>query len=331
MGGNPGGAGSNNLEITTLDVTGPDGGNIIAAGTRDTDSGQYGGVYTLDEAEIILNWTDSGAGSYDVYAVAFSPNYNIDRQLTAVVSDETETRVLTRAGESGWGAITGDAILDTGVAVGEGAVIAFPDNYDGSAESSLRFVSIDTGGGNGDVYKITAAEAPDNSTATDLNAGGDYGQDNLDITGLAVRGAGANTELLAGAAGSSQTYFSEDGGESWTRSRRGPTGGSKTRVLLGRGGGGGEKVLYAATSGNESAFSVSGDEGRTWHQISLVDTGMSSIIDLAPSPNYSQDRTMFMLTFGGGNTACGGAETAAATGRGYSAAQQATWTAWTGW
>lgn len=227
MGGNPGGAGSNNLEITTLDVTGPDGGNIIAVGTRDTDSGQYGGVYTLDEAEIILNWTDSGAGSYDIYAVAFSPNYNIDRQLTAVVSDETETRVLTRAGESGWGAITGDAILDTGVAVGERAEIAFPDNYETADENYLRFVSIDTGGGNGDVYKITAAEAPDNSTTTDLNAGGDYGQDNLDITGLAVRGAGASAELLAGAAGSSQTYFSNDGGESWLRSRRGPTGAAK--------------------------------------------------------------------------------------------------------
>lgn len=299
MGGNPGGAGSNNLEITTLDVAGPDGGNIIAAGTRDTDSGQYGGVYTLDEAEIILNWTDSGAGSYDVYAVAFSPNYNIDRQLTAVVSDETETRVLTRAGGTGWGAITGDAILGAGVAVGEGAVIAFPDNYDGSAESYLRFISIDTGGGNGDVYKITAVGAPDNSTATDLNVGDGYGQGNLDITGLAVRGTGANTELLAGAAGSSQTYFSNDGGESWLRSRRGPTGGSKTRVLMGTEAGGGEKTLYAATSGSESAFSVSGDEGRTWGQISLVDTGMSSIIDLAPSPNYSEDRTLFMLTFGG--------------------------------
>ncbi|MCH7993214.1 MAG: hypothetical protein IIB57_02090 [Planctomycetes bacterium] len=93
MGGNPGGAGSNNVEITALDVASLDSGHIIMAGTRDTDSGQYGGVYTLDEAEIILNWTDSGAGSYDIYAVAFSPHYTTDRQLTAVASDETETRV----------------------------------------------------------------------------------------------------------------------------------------------------------------------------------------------------------------------------------------------
>ena len=76
----PGGAGSNNVEITSLAVAQVTG-NIIAVGTRDTDSAQFGGVYTLDEDELVTSWEDTNLGSYDVYAVAFSPNYIADRQL----------------------------------------------------------------------------------------------------------------------------------------------------------------------------------------------------------------------------------------------------------
>ncbi|GAH52841.1 unnamed protein product, partial [marine sediment metagenome] len=56
---------------------------------------------------------------------------------------------------------------------------------------------------------------------------------------------------------------------------------------------------YAATSGSESAFSYTTDGGITWNQVGLIDTGINIIIDLAISPNYSQDNTLFMLTWGG--------------------------------
>ena len=56
-------------------------------------------------------------------------------------------------------------------------------------------------------------------------------------------------------------------------------------------------IAYAATSGTESAFSVSRDGGITWNQQSLIDTKISDIVDLAPSPDYSQDNTLFMLTY----------------------------------
>ena len=62
-------------------------------------------------------------------------------------------------------------------------------------------------------------------------------------------------------------------------------------------------LIYAATSGNESAFSVSLD-GSIWSQISFIDTRIEDIADLTPSPDYSQDSTLFMLTFytGGGHS-----------------------------
>ncbi len=56
---------------------------------------------------------------------------------------------------------------------------------------------------------------------------------------------------------------------------------------------------YAATSGTESAFSYTTDGGVTWNQPGLIDTKISDILDVAPSPNYSQDNTLFMLTWGG--------------------------------
>ena len=46
---NPGGAGSGNITITSMDVARPDGSSIVAVGTSDADAAQYGGVYILDE------------------------------------------------------------------------------------------------------------------------------------------------------------------------------------------------------------------------------------------------------------------------------------------
>jgi hypothetical protein len=45
---NPGGAGSNNIEITDIAVT-HISSNIIAVATRDTDNSEFGGVYILIE------------------------------------------------------------------------------------------------------------------------------------------------------------------------------------------------------------------------------------------------------------------------------------------
>jgi len=292
----PGGAGSNGVEITSFDVTRLNN-NIIVAATRDTDNAEYGGIYTLDETAP-FTWTDTSVGNYDVYAVAFSPNFPGDRQLVAVVTNETDTFVTTKFGAAGWGANVSDARLDkdnsgipTPVAVAKSAAIVFPDDYDSEIAPGY-FVAIDTGSNNGDVYKISR------SVATDLDIGIDYNLSNVDVTGLAITGNAASARLLAGAAGSAEVYFSTDGGRNWTRSTKPPTGQGNTYVVVapdfaesGR--------AYAATSGTGSAFSHTEDAGITWNQISLIDTDISNIIDLAPSPRYSQDKTLFMLTWGG--------------------------------
>jgi len=292
----PGGAGSNGIEITSFDVTRINN-NIIVAGTRDTGIGEYGGVYILDETAP-FTWTNTNPGNYDAYAVAFSPNFPGDQQLVAVVTNETNTFVTTKFGSAGWGATIAPARLNkdnsvppTPVAVANSAAIAFPENYDSQITASY-FIAIDAGGNNGDVYKINK------SVATDLNIGADYNLSNVDVTGLAITGKIASASLLAGAASSAEVYFSSNGGRNWTRSTKPPTGQSNTYVAMAPDFADSGKA-YAATTGNESAFSFTTDRGVTWNQIGLIDTDISDIIDLALSPSYSLDNTIFMLTWGG--------------------------------
>jgi len=279
---NPGGAGSNNVAITSIDVTRLNN-NLIAVGTRDTDNGEYGGIYLLDEANL-FTWADTSLGNYDVYAVVFSPNYPADRQLIAVVSNETDTLITTNFGGAGWGSTKIDNLVPGA------ASIAFPEDYDPSIIASY-FVAIDSGLNKGDAYRV------ENSVVTDLNIGADYNLSNVDVTGLAVSGDRAKANLIAGAAASAEVYFSPDGGRNWTRSTKPPTGQSKTYVVMAADFAD-SSIAYAATSGIESGFSISRDGGVIWNQLSLIDTTLSEIVDLAPSPN-SQDNAMFMLTFGG--------------------------------
>jgi len=303
----PGGAGTGHKEITSIAVTWFNL-NIIAVGIKDTDSSEFGGVYTLDEADIIPDWVDTHIGSYDVYTVAFSPDYTSDRQLVVIMTDETDTLIASKIGDADWGANIGNARLDrdnsgspTAVAVADSSAIAFPNDYNADVGSGkcIFYVGIDTGVGEGDVYKISCAEAPVISTATDLNVGGGYGQNNTDITGLTAYDDDATDILLAGAADSARTFISTNSGTKWTKSRKEATGDSDTCVLIppdfattGR--------MYAATSGDGSAFSMSRDIGASWNQLSLIDTSIDTIADLATSPGYGRDNTLFMLTFGSG-------------------------------
>jgi photosystem II stability/assembly factor-like uncharacterized protein len=298
----PGGAGGNNIEITSLDVArdfAEPESNIIAVGTRDKDPGQFGGVYLL-KSDNPFAWSDAGAGNYDVYAVAFSPHHTDDGQLVAVVTDEFDTFVTSQIVDQEWGDSIGNARLNkdnsgtpASVMVDTSAAIAFPDDYNSDLPGSdcVLFIGIDAGSENGDVYRITGKAAPGKSLAIDLDIGeADY-IDNVDVTGLVVSGGADSAYLIAGAAGSTEVYLSRDGGQNWARSLKPPTGEGQTCVLMASG------LIYAATSGTESAFSISRDSGLNWNQISFVDTEIEDIIVLAPSPDYSQDNTLFMLSY----------------------------------
>ena len=297
---NPGGAGSNNIEITSIDAAGLDENYIVAVGTRDTDSSEYGGVYTLEDGQFPPTWTNISLGNYDVYAVAFSPDYQSGGELVAVSTDETDTFISTKVNSEAWNASFGTAELkkdnNASVAVDTSADIAFPSDHTIS-ENRILFAAIDAGSDNGDVYQIELQAVPQSSTATDLDIGSVYGSGNIDVTSLAISGDTYSAILMAGAATSAQVYYSTDDGKNWARSTKEPSGQSKTYVLMAS-----DFVTtgkaYAATGGTESAFSITQDF-KIWNQVSLIDTSVTSIVDIAPSPGYSQDNALFLLTFDG--------------------------------
>ena len=290
---NPGGAGSNKVEITSIDAACMEGRRVIAVGTRDMDGGEYGGVYVPNEP--FTDWVDTNAGNYDVLRVALAQNFSVNREVTAVVSDETDTLVIAKVADNNWGDNIGGAIIWGGVA--ESAEIGFADDYSSNTAGGALFVAIDSDSNNGDVYRVNREPAPGNSVATDLNIGDAYGVGGVDVTSLAIAGNTTTANLLAGAADSAEVYASNDGGASWTRSSKAPTGEERTYVLMTS-----EGRAYAATSGSESAFSQTTDGGATWNQLSLIDSGISAIVDLAVSQNYRRDNTLFMITFGSGHS-----------------------------
>ncbi len=279
---------------------------IVAIGTADAGNATYGGVYTLDESDIFPSWTDTNIGNYDVYGLSFCPNYIVNRQIVAVTNNETDTFVFNKTGNAEWNAFISPAVLDkdnSGVPTSvsaNGSVIAFTNDYYSIINSNF-YVGIKTGNGEGDVYKISCSNDAEYAIATDLNCGSVYGITNIDIAGLTVYSEGLNVILLAGATSSNQIFISKDGGLSWMKSKHTPTGESDTEILMApdfflSG------VIYAATSGDNSALSISRDIGSSWTQISLIDTVINNIIDFVPSSATSDVNALFMITSGPGES-----------------------------
>ncbi len=273
-----------NEAITCLDVSYNSSGEaIIFIGTADADDGQFGSAYYLAEAYFGARWTNLMAGDYDVYSIAGSPDFDQAPQIIALVTDETHTYII-----SGYGAI-GDwpkrfELLENNTsnfAVTAASRICFPAYFD---EIYELFVGVSAAGSGGDVYQVNEGAVLD------------LGLD-ADIISLGLAGEVGYIHLLAGGT-SGEVWYQSTSGAGWNLSQKVPSGDGQTYVVLAldfaySG------TAYAATSGGESAFSISRDGGVTWNQLSLIDTEISDIVDLAPSPSYSQDNTLFMLTAGG--------------------------------
>jgi photosystem II stability/assembly factor-like uncharacterized protein len=279
---NPGGAGSGNREITAIAVAQLDGHHIIAVGTKDTDSGEYGGVYIFEDEAPSLGWVDTEIGNYDVDSLAFSPSFAEDGVIMAVVTAQGHTHVAYNYGTTGdWNLVE---LLDTAsssFAITDASNICPALDFD---EPYPLFVGVV--GGDGGLYEV------DENQAQRLN-----GLD-ADIISLDLTSDSGAIRLMAGENGSAQVWFSHDAGSSWDPATKAPTGSGATYVVMAPDFTSSHQA-YAATSGSESAVSRSRDNGVTWNQTGLIDTAVSTIIDLGLPPDYSQNTTLFMLTWGG--------------------------------
>jgi len=148
------------------------------------------------------------------------------------------------------------------------------------------FIGIDSGAEQGGLYQYELRDSGAEFTVTGMDLS------SRNETGIASVATGRENTVAAGAAGSNQVYLSTDGGVSWTESVKRPTGAGVTGVLAGSSG------YHAVTSGPESGLSFSRN-GRYWEQISLVDTRVEALVDLAVARDEAGTGDLYLLTWGG--------------------------------
>ncbi|MCX7911690.1 MAG: hypothetical protein N2506_01810 [Dehalococcoidales bacterium] len=279
--------------ITAIAVTCWNNRDVLIVGTRDDDPGEFGGVYARNGNEAIPRWVDTGIGGYDTISLA-TTEYEGDYLIVTVATDEIRTCVLTRTATTGWNGLIGGARLDS---LAVSAVIAVPehDTTELLPEEFCAYIGISTAGGGGGLYRFEGAAPPRDSALNELTPNED--NPGTGISGLCTSGtsnASGVAFLMTGLKNDPAVYTSRDGGLSWVKSLKSPTGDELSGLAVRDG------TIYAASTGSESALSVSRDGARTFSQTSLIDAVVASIVDFAPSPCYGEDSTIFLLTRGAG-------------------------------
>ena len=284
----------------------------------------------------ILNWTGIGlAAATDVVALQYSPNYPIDATLLAVGVVVAGQPVLHHnvggvwdvaigAVNVGAAAVTDYDALTAALATNlMAADIAVPSDYNGTTPTLRRaYVSIVGEAGYGatasNVYRISNV-----TPGIALNPGVEL----LDIEYSGTYGEGT---LMGGlhtmAAAALNVYYSSTAMTTtpvWYPATNGPTGNSIAALIPAAGAPVGLNLLSSAhididanfatsqmvacgTSGTDSAFAVSNNAGVIWNETGLIDNAgvaLAAIGDVALSPGYDTDTTMYILT----NCAGGGA------------------------
>jgi hypothetical protein len=288
------------------------GGYDIAIGTR-TGTGN-GNVYILKSAGS-SDWASQGLIG-DILALKFSPAYRTDLSLLTISAHSTGTYVNlgihdSSANTTNWGAWGPAEVTTAGAGTSPTinqiitADLELPADFSGQTPSLRRmYVSVDAPVANTGIYRLddTAAYLLMPTSAP------------LRISSIAYYGTYSSGKLLAGEvlgnpnSASAMTWFTNTpvtcAGTCWYQAQKTPTGGGNSgfanaKVIWSPDG----SRAYCATGSaalnnpadwpssyltgsplDESAFSLSADNGETWNQLSLIDTEIDFLSDVAVTP-----------------------------------------------
>ena len=284
--------GRSSWELAVGTSTGSGGGRVLVnmlngfpSGWKDISSGSAG-------------WLSASVSKTDVFAIEYAPGFASDSTLLAIVasgaapdSDDTYLYAGIRdlaSSDTTWNSFAGYPVeicqsgQDTPGTSLTYADLALPADYVGTVPSRRHVYACWTdnppgmataGNSNDDVYRI------DDAVCYRLQARPDV------ICSLAHYGMYSHGKLLAGAmvsgtttfGSSTQTYFTanpQSASPTWKNSQKPPTGPGQAMVAWSPDG----KVAYCGTSSiggtnhDQSAFSISANDGFTWNQIGLIDT-----------------------------------------------------------
>ncbi|MFC2002103.1 hypothetical protein ACFLUZ_06365, partial [Chloroflexota bacterium] len=301
----------------------------IAIGTavwnNNTTTGE---VWVFQLGKSVPSWQDqsltvdpSHEGG-EVSAIAFSPNYRSDNTIIVIASTGSDVAADyqnktwlcmgkrdTAAETTDWDYFSGypaEIATASSPSAGDAAAVtrissslALPSDFSGSDEDSRQlFVSYDrVPDANDDVYRFA------DTTVYRLDANDGAG---IDISSIAYYGTTTSGKLLTGdvspVTGSPtvqvrRTSDPFDSTPTWHTASVPPSGPGNAKVSWSSDG----NTAYCGTGQNlgagddldESAFSMSSDDGANWQQLSLMDTTIK-LSDIAPTPDSD---TLFLATY----------------------------------
>lgn len=231
------------------------------------------------------NWqTDAALNGTNVLAIAFSPNFASDKVLNAVTANASSTSLeILSFSSHKKNAAAGFLnypksvfpVGYAGTATSTMANIVLPSTYLGADQTlTTVFVGLThTGGTTGDVYRLQ-----DTGVASTAMGFGDAIY-SVDYNGTVLVAGSSDRNLVFScanptAAAAAITYTT-------TSSYQSPTGANKTVVAWQ-----GTNVV-AGTSGLNSAFAVSGDNGVTFNDVSLINNKIVDMVDFAVAADSS--------------------------------------------
>ncbi len=226
------------------------------------------------------NWTyfttaGGGWAVSDVYAAAFSPNYQTDTEIIAVCSTAALTYVTAKMGANAWDADVAPvasvkyAAAAIAADVSNKVVLTFPSNYDSASGTNNKifmgmYSAIGTLAGTSEIYRLKMALSGGLSTATPTAAGLGILSD-LAYTGTATAGTVVASDATS-------IIYSTDAVNATSATWNSPTTSvNGTNAKLHYSG----TTLYAATKGNFSAFFTSAD-ANVFSAISLMNVSAAA-------------------------------------------------------
>ena len=245
-----------------------------------------------------------------VDAVACSPNFATEgtpqviavSHVTAAAGVDAlhECHVAYSYAGAAWGhdtEIQENAATSFAAAV-TAADIAFPADYVSTFGANDFFVGIAGGAADGDVYRIVAA----NDIDTNIRAAGT----GTNVTSVAVAGSSGSCSLLAAGTTNADVYRSSNNGTTWQASSKDvsqATGVTAKYLVMADDYLDSGKAWVATVQAallDESSVAQTIDAGVSWNDLSMINTVITQIHNLAVSPDYANDSTYFMVTSGGG-------------------------------
>ncbi|MFC1894073.1 hypothetical protein ACFLYR_08715 [Chloroflexota bacterium] len=286
--------------ITAVDI-GYDGGDVLVfMSTADPGAG-WGGVYFLS-ASYGSDWADQKVGNathgtmYDVLDIRTSPNFadESNPQTVAVVTSATQTLVTYKYGSAQWDSTVDDALVQTGPTtapvdfVAQAAAIDFPDDYDSDKDSDGLefFIAVDSATAVGDpsdgIYRIVVS--------SDFQV-----EEEVDCYSLAVAGSVGDASLLVGTTDGT-VHYSTNNGDTWTKTKKAPTGGTNVFVLMADDFLDSEEAFAGAMGTGTAALSITHDGGTLFNQIALISTVKRTIESMSFTPDYGSSGALFVVT-----------------------------------